>query len=139
MKKKLLKIGTIVYFYELYKSSNKNVITWTRSTTKKVGVITGCTFKHNGIYHAGSHSYSLEDGEDYESPYLESTEILKVYRIRTTIMGTEQFSLIEDVTLHEDQNFVIPNKIGHKWSEKDKEEMRRCAKDFPRDEKGRFK
>jgi NADH:ubiquinone oxidoreductase subunit D len=138
MKNKLLKIGTIVYFYNLYKSRNKNIITWTRSTAKQIGVITGCTFRHNGIYHKGSNSYGWDGDGDYDSSYLESTECLKVYRIRKTLMGKEVFSLVDDTIIHENQDMLIPNKIGYKWTERDKEEMRSIAKDLPRDEKGRF-
>ena len=59
----------------------------------------GYTFKQHGKYHKGGFSNASSESIDYENPFLEIWDTLKVYRIRFHARGKEHYCRPEDALI----------------------------------------
>lgn len=109
---------------------------WVRTVTEKpiVGRIVGGCWKQSGVLRGGC-GY----GEDYEGKYLEVKETHFLFEVKEGFTNKPKYVAEDDIIVtFFDQGDDVPfRKVN--VSDADKKWLSEQAKEWPRDEKGRFK
>lgn len=125
-----------------YNDKSERVQFRTELEIPQVGVITGGTYKMLGTYSSANSRIDYYGDDDYEPAYLSVSETKFIYTVKFGLMNKDVYVLPNDVLT----NFnIIPlpikyvSKFSYNQSKKFSDDMKDIMKNWPRDEKGRWK
>ena len=142
MKRKFLSIGTLVEAYQtaypFYTNKKERIIGLNKLKNPVVGVIVGATYIIEGSYHGGYSPF----GED-DPPYLIENKRHFVYLVRQGLTNKPLKVFPKDISIiifpaAEECDIPFLYQKKYKWTDLDKDMLRKYMKDISRDSKGRW-